>query len=143
MPVDASDVANVYPGMQVTVTVPKEEANNVVVLKMDAISTMPDNSAFVYKQDESGAMTEVPVTVGVSNGNYVEIKSGLKDGDTVYAVAEKAQTATGLNALFSGMMSTQQVNRPGNSNRNNNTRNWNNNSGGNFGGGMPSGGGSR
>ena len=143
VPVDASDVANVYPGMQVTVTVPKEEANNVVVLKMDALSFDRQNQAFVYMEGENGEMESVEVTVGVSNGNYVEIKSGLKDGDTVYAVAEKAQTATGLNALFSGMMSTQQVNRPGNSNRNNNTRNWNNNSGGNFGGGMPSGGGSR
>ena len=100
----------------------------------------------IYNRLMNGEMESVEVTVGVSNGNYVEIKSGLKDGDTVYAVAEKTQTATGLNALFSGMMSTQQVNRPGNSNRNNNTRNWNNNGGngsGNFGGGMPSGGGSR
>ena len=116
--VDTSGVDNVYPGMQATVTIPQQEANNVVVLKMDAISTMPDNSAFVYKQDESGAMTEVPVTVGVSNGNYVEIKSGVADGETVYAVA-KTETDSGMAALFSSMFGSQQINT-----RNQNRGNW-------------------
>ena len=124
--VDTSSVDNVYPGMQATVTIPQQEANNVVVLKMDAISTMPDNSAFVYKQDESGAMTEVPVTVGVSNGNYVEIKSGVADGETVYAVA-KTETDSGMAALFSSMFGSQQINT-----RNQNRGNWN-------GGNMPGG----
>ena len=125
--VDTSSVDNVYPGMQATVTIPQQEANNVVVLKMDAISTMPDNSAFVYKQDESGAMTEVPVTVGVSNGNYVEIKSGGADGETVYAVA-KTETDSGMAALFSSMFGSQQINT-----RNQNRGNWN--GGGNMPGG--------
>ena len=125
--VDTSSVDNVYPGMQATVTIPQQEANNVVVLKMDAISTMPDNSAFVYKQDESGAMTEVPVTVGVSNGNYVEIKSGVADGETVYAVA-KTETDSGMAALFSSMFGSQQINT-----RNQNRGNWN--GGGNMPGG--------
>ena len=107
--VDTSGVDNVYPGMQATVTIPQQEANNVVVLKMDAISTQRDNSAFVYKQKEDGTMTEVPVTVGVSNGNYVEIKSGVADGETVYAVA-KTETDSGMAALFSSMFGSQQIN---------------------------------
>ena len=36
-------------------------------------------------------MTQTPVTVGVSNGNYVEIKSGVTDGETVYKIAEKEE----------------------------------------------------
>ena len=135
VPVDASTVENVYPGMQVTVTVPKEEANNVVVLKMDALSFDRTNSAFVYMQDENGEMSQVPVTVGVSNGNYVEIKEGLQDGDTVYVVAQTQQTATGLAGIFSGMMTTQRVNAPGGNYGGGNTRNNNRNGTGNFGGG--------
>ena len=109
--VDTSEAENLYPGMQATVTVPLEEAENVVVLRMDAISTGPDNTAFVYKELEDGTMESVPVTVGVSNGNYVEIREGVTDGETVYAVAEKEEELTGLAGLFSNMFSNQRVNR--------------------------------
>ena len=37
----------VYPGMQTTVTIPQEEAENVVILKMDALSFDETNSAYV------------------------------------------------------------------------------------------------
>ena len=62
-------------------------------------------------------MEEVTVTVGVSNGNYVEIKDGVTAGETVYKIAEKEEEATGLAALFSGIFTNRQVNRP-NRNRN-------------------------
>ena len=110
--VDASEMKNLWPGMQATVTIPLEEAENVTVLKMEALSTAPDNTAFVYKEAADGEMEEVAVTVGVSNGNYVEIKSGVTSGETVYKVAEKEEEATGLAALFSGLFSNRQVNRP-------------------------------
>ena len=57
------------------------------------------------------------MTVGVSNGNYIEIKDGVTSGETVYKIAEKEEEATGLAALFSGLFTNRQVNRPG-SNRN-------------------------
>lgn len=128
--VDASGMENLWPGMQATVTIPLEEAENVTVLKMDALSTAADNTAFVYKETAEGEMEEVAVTVGVSNGNYVEIKSGVTAGETIYKVAEKKEEATGLAALFSGMFSNRQVNRP--------SGNWNRN-GGSPGGDFPGG----
>lgn len=94
----------VLPGMQVTVSIPREEAVNAVILKMDALSFARDNSAFVYQMDENGELIEVPVTVGVDNGNYVEITSGLSAGDTVYVEVEVEQTgATGLAGLVSAL----------------------------------------
>ena len=57
-------------------------------------------------------MEAVKVTVGVSNGNYVEIKEGIEDGETVYAVAEQEEELTGLASLFSSLFSRQRVNRP-------------------------------
>ncbi len=111
--VNVAEAENVYPGMQVTVTVPQEEAKDVVILKMDALSFSAANSAFVYKQLEDGTMEQTPVEVGVSNGNYVEIKSGIASGETVYAVAEAEETASALGGLLSGIFGGQQMNMPG------------------------------
>ena len=110
--VDTSETKGIWPGMQATVTVPLEEAENVTVLKMEGLSTARDNTAFVYKENENGEMVEVTVTVGVSNGNYVEIKDGIESGETVYKIAEKKEEETGLAALFSGLFTNRQVNRP-------------------------------
>ncbi len=109
--VDTSGTDNIWPGMQATVTVPLEEAKDVTVLKMDALSTARDNTSYVYKENEKGEMEEVAVTIGVSNGNYVEIKDGIASGETVYKVAEKVEEQTGIAALFSGLFTNTQVNR--------------------------------
>ena len=97
----------VYPGMQVTVTIPKEEAKDVVILKADAISFDDSNKAFVYTMDENGVITQTYITTGVSNGNYVEIKDGLKSGDTVYAVVENETDA--VTNMFAGLFGGQRV----------------------------------
>ena len=62
--------------------------------------------------DASGQMQQVPIGTGVTNGNYVEITSGLNDGDTVYAVA-KQEEESGLSGLLSGLFGSQTV-RSGN-----------------------------
>ena len=114
----------VYPGMQVTVTIPQEEAVDVVVLKADALSFNLENQAFVYKMTEDETLEEVKVEVGVSNGNYVEIRSGLESGETVYAVSKEKEDA--LATLFSGMFQQQRFNRQGGGgNFNRNNSNWN------------------
>ena len=111
--VDTSATDNIWPGMQATVTVTLDEATDVTMLKNEALSTARDNTAFVYKENANGEMEQVEVTVGVSNGNYVEIKSGVTSGETVYKVAEKEEQANGLAGLFSGLFGNTQVNRPG------------------------------
>lgn len=103
----------IYPGMQVTVSIPQEEAENVVVLKMDALSFDATNSAFVYMYNDEGILEEVSVEVGVSNGNYVEIKSGIQEGDTVYVESTQMDNASGISGLLSSVFGEQQVNTPG------------------------------
>ena len=61
--VDTSEAENVWPGIQATVTIPLEAADNVTVLKMDALSTARDNTACVYKENKAGEMEELTVTV--------------------------------------------------------------------------------
>ena len=101
----------VLPGMQVTISIPQEQAVDAVILKMDALSFGRDNAAYVYQMDEEGNMVQVPVEVGVDNGNYIEIKSGLKAGDTVYVEVEEEVTAsTGLAGLISSLTGGNRTN---------------------------------
>lgn len=105
--VDVED--GVYPGMQATVTIPREQAENVVILKEAALSFDETNSAYVWMYNEEGQLEKVPVEVGVSNGNYVEITSGLSDGDEVYVLVQQEDTsASPLASLFG----SQQMNGP-------------------------------
>mgnify|MGYP004694244983 FL=1 len=105
--------SEVYPGMQVTVTLPQEEAQDVVILKMNAISFDEDNQAFVYTRDENGEMQKTYITTGVSNGSYTEIKDGLQSGDTVYAEVE-TESSSGVSSLFSSLFGqTQFAGNPG------------------------------
>ena len=95
---------DVLPGMQATVTIPEEEAVDAVILNKEALSFDETNSAYVLMESESGEMERVYVETGVDNDNYVEITSGLEDGDTVY-VLEQTQTSSGgglLSSLFGG-----------------------------------------
>lgn len=104
----------VYPGMQVTLTIPQEEAENVVVLNMDALSFDLTNQAYVLMKKEDGTMEQVKVVTGVSNGSYVEIKEGLQNGDVVYAVSEASTTTMGFSlGSFGNMlnMNTEQTNQ--------------------------------
>lgn len=100
---------DIYPGMQATITIPQDSVENVVILKMDALSFDPTNQAYVWMMDDSGSdeLQQVNVEVGINNGSYVEIRSGLSDGDTVYVEAQEEETATGLLSLFSGLQRNQ------------------------------------
>ena len=99
----------VLPGMQVTVTIPQEEAKDVVILKVDALSFDNTNQAYVWMKDDAGELEQVFVDTGVSNGNYIEITDGLSDGDEVYVEAEVEQASTNL---LAGLFGARQFNQP-------------------------------
>ena len=105
--VDVDD--GVYPGMQATVTIPREQAENVVILKEAALSFDETNSAYVWMYNEEGQLEKVPVELGVSNGNYVEITSGLSDGDEVYVLVQQEDTSA---SPLAGLFGSQQMNGP-------------------------------
>ena len=106
--------AGVLPGMQVTVTIPQEEAKDVVILKVDALSFDNTTQAYVWMKDETGELAQVFVATGVSNGNYIEITDGLSDGDTVYVEVET--TADTAGGLFGSLFGGRQFNQPGGGN---------------------------
>lgn len=99
-----SGTESVLPGMQVTVVIPEEEASNVVILNKDAVSSDAGNSAYVLMKNDADEMEKVTVELGVSNDSFVEIKSGLSEGDVVYVqVKTSASSASGLASLFSSL----------------------------------------
>ena len=126
--------SGVYPGMQVTVTVPQQEASNVVVLREDALSFSDDNRAFVYTQNADGSMAETYVTTGVSNGNYVEIKAGLNAGDQVYTKVQ-TETQNSVASLLTSLFSQQRINGAGGTRNNGTNSTRTNPNGSGFGGG--------
>lgn len=107
------------PGMTASVDVRIEGVDDAIIIPVEALH-QTSTGAYVYTgydeetQQYSG---RVDVVTGLSNNNYVEIKSGLKEGDTVYYT--ESQT---LADIFAGMGFG---NMPGGSG---------NMSGGNFGG---------
>lgn len=108
---DVAVEEGVYPGMQVSVTIPQESAENVVVLKADALSFDETNQAYVMMYNAAQELERVDVEVGVSNGNYVEIKSGVKSGDTVYAEL-KTPAMSEMALLMTQMMGGNRVMAP-------------------------------
>lgn len=133
----------VLPGMQVTVVIPEEEADDVVILSSDALSFGQANNAYVLMQNEDGDMEQVYVEIGVDNDNYVEITSGLEEGETVYKAVQSTEEATGLAGLFSSLSDTNASTSTSTSSYGPGSGNFSppsgggNFGGGNMGGGMP------
>jgi len=73
------------PGMTADVVVPINKAENVLAVPLTAVFAEPDDSkvVFVAAKDPKAAPEKRPVEVGVSNIQYVEIKTGLDEGETV------------------------------------------------------------
>ena len=72
-------------GMTVSASISIDEAEDAVLIPVDALQEK-GGKTFVYtKKDSDGNLSgEVEVETGLSNGNKVEITSGLDSGDTVY-----------------------------------------------------------
>lgn len=87
-------------GMSASATITIEEKTGVLMLPVDAVQEMGD-MIFVYtEQDSDGNLSgEVEVETGISNGTYVEITSGLSEGDTVYYTPVASDT-TDMEGFF-------------------------------------------
>jgi multidrug efflux pump subunit AcrA (membrane-fusion protein) len=72
-------------GATVTIDVVLNSANNVLTVPIAAVKQNGDghDSVRVIDLAKGGHITEVPVTTGVSDDSYIEIRSGLKGGEVV------------------------------------------------------------
>ena len=84
-------------GMTASASISIDEAKDAVLIPLDALQEK-GGKTFVYTQkDSDGNLSgEVEVETGLSNGNKVEITSGLESGDTVYYL--KTTSSAGSNS---------------------------------------------
>ena len=86
-------------GMYATATIPTERVSDAVAVPRDAIATRGGRRV-VLKVD-AGAVHEVAVTEGLSNGTQVQISNGLKRGDVIVADARRdVAPGTKVNPVF-------------------------------------------
>lgn len=69
------------PGMTASLSVLSKQLNNILTVPTTAIYREKE-AAYCYRKSGSGYVM-TPVKIGEMNNNYVEIKSGLKEGDQV------------------------------------------------------------
>lgn len=109
-------------GMSASAVISIDSVEDALLIPIDALQKTA-STYYVYTSYDEAAQTlgsMVEVTVGVTNSQYAEIRSGLSEGNTVYYM-ESSQSSGGFmpGGEFSGGMPS---------------------GGGDFGGGMPSGG---
>ncbi len=84
-------------GMSASATIYTDEAENVVLIPVSALQES-GKTTFVYTQsDDDGNLSgETEVETGLSDGQNVQILSGLSEGDTVYYL----RSGSGESSLF-------------------------------------------
>lgn len=78
-------------GMSASCTIILTEVENIITVPIAAIQTN-DTTKYVIKVNEDGSTEEVTVETGVSNDDYVEIKSGLEENDKVQVITTTTQS---------------------------------------------------
>lgn len=80
--VPMGEIPGVYPGMQVSAKVLREHVSGAALLRLDAIQFDEYNQPYV-EIGTAEAPQRIDVQVGVSDGVYCQILSGVSSGDTV------------------------------------------------------------
>ena len=71
-------------GMSVEVKVTRVNEPDTVSVTQNSLQYRDDNTAYVYVKDESGKLTEKSLTLGASDGVYVQVTEGLSEGDVIF-----------------------------------------------------------
>ena len=93
--VKIDEVGNLLPGMNVTGEIVVEKVIDVLAIPVDAL--MRGNLVYVKDETVKEAVKEVPagfrevkVEIGISDGSFIEIKSGLEEKEEVYVLRKEA-----------------------------------------------------
>ncbi len=102
-------------GMNASVEVIVEQAENVLVIPLSAIQDDGTYSYVYTKYDESTDMLsgKVQVEIGLSDETNVEITTGLSEGDTVYYEMQGSEDSTSRNSGMGGFTMPGGMNMPG------------------------------
>ena len=71
-------------GMSVEVKVTRVNEPDTVSVTQNSLQYRDDNTAYVYVKDENGKLKEKTLTLGASDGVYVQVTEGLSEGDVIF-----------------------------------------------------------
>lgn len=74
---------DVRSGFGAEVELVKESAQDAVCLPVDAVQYDTDHSAYVYVKDEKGNPEKRTITLGITDGSYVQVTEGLAADEVV------------------------------------------------------------
>ena len=80
---------SLYMGMTCEVTLLRDQAKDVPALPIDLLKFDEAGEPYVLCYNRSGEVESRYLSLGINNGTYVEIKSGLRTGDTVLVPQSK------------------------------------------------------
>lgn len=111
-------VSGMLPGMTASVDVKIEGVSNALIIPVDALH-QTSTGAYVYttydpETQEYGGRKDV--VAGLSNSKFVEIKSGLSEGDTVYYTKKQTFNIFGQFGGSPGQSSSGRGQMPGSGN---------------------------
>ena len=73
-------------GLSAEIRLIRQQELGVPALPSEAIAYHEDNTAYVYIRDEKGEVKEQPVSLGATDGTWVQITDGLEEGQSVLYV---------------------------------------------------------
>ncbi|MDW7667712.1 MAG: efflux RND transporter periplasmic adaptor subunit [Bacillota bacterium] len=85
-----NDRKQLMSGMNVDVEILIEEKNNALIIPIESVSKV-GNKYIINKKDDEGNLTPVSVEVGITNDSFIEVTSGLSEGDKIYYTTETSQ----------------------------------------------------
>ena len=91
LPSAADTSAKPLPGMNASVTIVLDQAQNVLIVPESAIQTEGRDSVVEVQKDD-GSTEKVVVQTGLSDGSNIEITQGLEEGQTVIIPTRAATT---------------------------------------------------
>jgi hypothetical protein len=98
--------ADMLAGMSASVEVVLEKAEDVLVVPISAVTDQGRNSV-VYTGNSDGTLSdEVEIETGLSDETYVEVVSGLSEGDTIYYQMQGSEDSSSTDQMggFGGGM---------------------------------------
>lgn len=81
--IDIKQDGTIRTGMSAEVKLISDKAENAVILPMDVIYFDDQNRPYVYKNGSRNSVVKQEITTGINDGTYVEIKSGVSEGEEV------------------------------------------------------------
>lgn len=70
-------------GLTCEISIPRDSVDNAITLSVKAIQYGDDGKPFVYIYDRHNEVVEQNVILGVTDGAIVEIKDGVRSGETI------------------------------------------------------------